>query len=39
MEPESSRMQMRQKANFKLRFLSIEGKILHEQAVQVEIAK
>jgi len=39
MEQESSRKMMRQKANFKLRFLSIEGKILHEQAVQVEIAK
>ncbi|MCJ7525798.1 MAG: hypothetical protein MUP71_11365 [Candidatus Aminicenantes bacterium] len=39
MEAESSRMKMRQKASYKLRFLSTKGKILHEQAVQVEIAK
>lgn len=39
MEQETSGKMMRQKANYKLRFLSTEGKILHEQAVQVEIAK
>ena len=39
MEQETSGKMMRQKANYKLRFLSTEGKILHEQIVEVEIAK
>ncbi len=32
-------MMMQRPANFKLRFLSVKGEVLHEQAVEVEVAK